>query len=273
MPVRGSRFPSRRDVQRRFWRLIRSGMLVEESAAVAGVSHRTGWRWFHDAGGMPPLSLIEPVRTRTLNVTERETILAGMHQQLSIRAIAASIDRAPSTVMRELRTNLPHQEYRTRRTWTGSYPGARVRTGWKYSPHLAQKRADARAARPKVARLADNHTLREHVQDRLREEHSPEQIAARLRVDFPEEPEMWVSHETIYQSLYVQGRGALRRDLSARLRTGRAIRRPRRRPGERRGRIVDMVSISERPAEVEDRAVPGNWEGDLIIGEGVSLTV
>jgi IS30 family transposase len=105
------------------------------------------------------------------------------------------------------------------------------------------------------------------VQDRLEEEHSPEQIAARLRVDFPDEPEMWVSHETIYQSLYVQGRGALRRDLAVRLRTGRALRKPRRRTAERRGRIPGMVNISERPPEVEDRAVPGHWEGDLIVGK------
>ena len=108
-------------------------------------------------------------------------------------------------------------------------------------------------ARPKVAKLADHLRLRLEVQDRLEDEHSPEQIAAGLRVDFPEEPDMWVSHETIYQSLYVQGRGALRRDLSARLRTGRALRKPHRKSGERRGRIPDMVNISERPAEVEDR--------------------
>ncbi len=104
------------------------------------------------------------------------------------------------------------------------------------------------------------------MQDRLDQEHSPEQIAARLKTDFPQDAEMRVSHEAIYRALYVQGRGHLRRDLHQRLRTGRALRKPRRTTGERRGRISDMVSIAERPPEIEDRAVPGHWEGDLILG-------
>jgi IS30 family transposase len=108
------------------------------------------------------------------------------------------------------------------------------------------------------------------VQAGLEEEHSPEQISQRLKMDFPDDPEMRVSHETIYQALYVQGRGELRRDLHKRLRTGRAVRKPRRAVGERRGRIPDMVNIAERPAEAEDRAVPGHWEGDLILGSTAS---
>jgi IS30 family transposase len=211
---------------------------------------------------MSPLCLLEPVKTRTLNIAEREKILAGINQGLSIRAIAASIGRAPSTVCRELSKNLA-QKYA--RVPGGS--GRRRKLPWDYSPHLAQRRADACAERPKVAKLAERPRLRQEVQDRLEDEHSPEQIAAGLRVDFPDEPEMWVSPETIYQSLYVQGRGALRRDLTVRLRTGRALRKPRRRTGERRGRIPGMVNISERPPEVEDRAVPGHWEGDLIVGK------
>ena len=208
------------------------------------------------------MSLVEPVKTRTLNIAEREKILTGINQALSIRAIAASIGRAPSTVSRELVQNLAQKYVRV-----PGGPGRPRVLGWDYSPNLAQRRAEAGAARPKVAKLAENQRLRREVQDRLEEEHSPEQIAARLRVDFPEEPEMWVSHETIYQSLYVQGRGALRRDLAVRLRTGRALRKPRRKTAERRGRIPGMVNISERPPEVEDRAVPGHWEGDLIVGK------
>jgi len=109
--------------------------------------------------------------------------------------------------------------------------------------------------------------LRKHVEHDLEKRYSPEQIAGRLRLAFPDDPEMWVSTETIYQSLYVQSRGALRRDLARCLRTGRAMRRPSRKPGQRKNRIPNMINISERPPEVEDRAVPGHWEGDLIIGK------
>ena len=126
--------------------------------------------------------------------------------------------------------------------------------------------AEAGRARPKAAKLAGRHRLRSQVEDQLKTKFSPEQISNRLKIDFPDDPEMRVSHETIYQSLYVQGRGALRRDLHTCLRTGRAVRRPHRKSGERRGRIPDMIMISERPAEVDDRAVPGHWEGDLIVG-------
>jgi IS30 family transposase len=130
----------------------------------------------------------------------------------------------------------------------------------------ADRLAAGRRARPKAAKLAACPGLRAWVQDRLAERWSPAQISASLRTQFPGQPEMRVSHETIYQSIYVQGRGALRRDLATCLRTGRAIRRPKRREDERRGRIPGMIMISERPAEAADRAVPGHWEGDLIIG-------
>jgi IS30 family transposase len=136
-----------------------------------------------------------------------------------------------------------------------------------YRASTAQADADAKSRRPKTAKLAANAELHAEVQRRLKDKHSPEQIARRLQEDFPDRPEMWVSHETIYQSIYVQGRGALKRELATCLRTGRALRKPRRKSEERRGRIKDMVHISERPAEVEDRAVPGHWEGDLIVGK------
>jgi len=164
----------------------------------------------------------------------------------SVRVIAARLGRAASTVSREVaRNSLARGRYRA---------------------VAAQRRAEDRARRPKAAKLAGDGELREYVQGRLRRRWSPEEISARLELEFPDRPEMRVSHETIYQSLYVQGRGALRRELAASLRTGRALRRPRRKEGERRGKIKDMVMISERPAEAADRAVPGHWEGDLLVG-------
>lgn len=128
--------------------------------------------------------------------------------------------------------------------------------------------AYGRASRPKPAKLVTNQVLRERVQAELTKRYSPEQIAGRLREEYPDQPEMWVSTETIYQSLYVQSRGALRRDLAACLRTGRAMRVPNRQGTRRENRVLpDMVNISERPAKALDRAVPGHWEGDLIIGK------
>jgi IS30 family transposase len=123
------------------------------------------------------------------------------------------------------------------------------------------------ARRPKRAKLATHVELRDLVQAKLMQRLSPRQISVELQQEFPDNPEMWVSHETIYQSIYVQGRGALRRELAVHLRTGRALRKPRRKANERRGRIPDMVNISQRPAEVEDRAIPGHWEGDLLMGK------
>jgi IS30 family transposase len=144
---------------------------------------------------------------------------------------------------------------------------ARNRDGrGRYRALAAQAQAEQRARRPKVAKLAGNSELRERVQGKLELRWSPEQVSVWLRQEYGDRPEMQVSHETIYQSIYVQGRGALRRELAASLRTGRAVRKPRRKEGERRGRIPGMVNISERPADAGDRAVPGHWEGDLIIG-------
>ena len=153
----------------------------------------------------------------------------------------------------------PHKIFGFRRTVNGA-PG-------RYRATSAHAAAWERAARPKPAKLATNPALRGKVGQYLLKRYSPEQIAGRLRREFPDDPEMWVCTETIYQSLYVQSRGALRRELTRCLRTGRALRHPGRQPGQRKNRIPDMVNISERPAEVKDRAVPGHWEGDLIIGK------
>ena len=216
---------------------------------------------------MSPLSLVPPPeRGRRLGLAEREEIAVGVAAGLSIRAIARQIGRAPSTVMREVARNADYGARYRRLHRPGADPRG-LRGTTRYRAGRAQLRAETRARRPKPAKLAVNAALREQVQTRLEDKQSPEQIMHRLRLEFPDEPEMWVSHETIYQSLYVQGRGALRRELASCLRTGRALRKPRRRAEERRGRIPGMVSISERPAEVEDRAVPGHWEGDLIIGK------
>lgn len=147
------------------------------------------------------------------------------------------------------------------------FASARKGIGPYYRATPAQARAQARAARPKIAKLKSNERLRTEVEERLGKKDSPVQIAGRLRRDFPSDPEMWVAHETIYQSVYIESRGGLKRELARNLRMGLTLRKPQRRPDERRGRIEDMVRIADRPAAVQDRAVPGNWEGDLIVGK------
>jgi transposase, IS30 family len=238
----GSALP--RVVRVKFWEAVRRGALRDEAARHAGVDHHTAWAWFAQAGGV----INNGARAgsgRHLSFAEREEIAIGLAEGRSRRQIAAGLGRSPSTVSREVARNRSARGYRAR---------------------SAEQKAAERARRPKTAKLAGCARLRQQVQDRLCRHFSPEQIAATLKLDFPDEPEMWVSHETIYQSLYVQGRGALRRELATCLRTGRALRRARRRPDERRGRIPGMVNISQRPAEADDRAVPGHWEGDLILG-------
>jgi IS30 family transposase len=259
--------PPRRDLQRRFWLAIRSGALREEAAIEIGLNAGTGRRWFDQAGGVLPAFVLAASSRRYLSLAEREEIFAGVERGDSIRLIARSLGRAPSTVLRELRRNMRHQLYRSRSRLRANPPGIRRTQPWNYRPSLAQQRADFMARRPKPAKLATDLRLRQLVQAKLTERLSPEQIAAQLRREFPGHSEKWVSHEAIYQSIYVQGRGALRRELATSLRTGRALRRPHRKRDERRGRIPGMVNISERPAEVADRAVPGHWEGDLILGK------
>jgi IS30 family transposase len=213
---------------------------------------------------MAPLTLSLP-SGRFLQHAEREEIMVLLAAGHGIREIARRLGRAPSTVSREVRRN-------SRRTH--AVPLCRARPGkgnWRRTPPTyratrAQLRADRMSARPKPAKLAEQAELREFVQDLLRQKWSPQQISATLKAEFPGRAEMQVSHETIYQSLYVQSRGGLRRELTACLRTGRALRKPRARADERRPRIPGKVMISERAAQAVDRAVPGHWEGDLITG-------
>jgi IS30 family transposase len=272
---------ARREDRICFWKAIARGVSSEDAAIEARVSPAVGTRWFRQAGGMSPISLA-PLSGRYLSFAEREEIAIGHAQHAGVRAIAGRLGRSPSTVSRELRRNASTRSYAV-----------------EYRATTAQWHAERRASRPKVSKLAANEALREYVQDRLagtitrpdgepvpgpdarwigrrhgrRQDRrwarswSPEQIANRLRVDFPHDEAMRISHEAIYQALYVQGRGALRRELVACLRTGRALRVPRARTrGRGKQFVTPEIMISERPAEVADRAVPGHWEGDLIIG-------
>ena len=200
---------------------------------------------------MPPRKTPGTLRPR-LTFEQREEIAVLHASGVSNVVIAGMVGCHRSTVGRELAANSTYYN-------DGHRP--------RYRASSAQKRSDWRARRPKVSKLAASDRLRAVVQDQLEDEHSPEQIAARLLIDFPDDLEMRVSHEAIYQALFVQGRGSLRRDLHQRLRTGRAVRRTHRAVGQRPDRISGMVNISERPAEAQDRAVPGHWEGDLIIGK------
>jgi transposase, IS30 family len=257
-----------REVRRRFWRSISEGLNPPRAAAAAGVSTRTGWSWFYQAGGMPSLSLASPTSSRRLSLQDREQIQAGLSAGCSFRAIARALGRAPSTITREARANRavasrPAAVPAGRR----SSPRGPVPIWLNYSGSAAQRKAEQRASRAKTSKLAGRPRLRAEVASRLNDKHSPEQISRRLKLDFPDDPEMQVSHETIYRSLYVQGKGELKRELTRCLRTGRALRKPRRRSSERRPRMSDMVMIADRPAEVEDRAMPGHWEGDLILGK------
>ncbi len=183
---------------------------------------------------------------RHLSLQEREEISRGVAAGDSLRMMAARLGRSPSTVSRELARN-----------------GGRHR----YRAHHADRTAWRRARRPKPSKLAENPVLRGIVEEKLSEWWSPQQVVLWLKRTYPDNPEMYVSHETIYLSLFVQGKGALRRELTDCLRTGRAYRRPKtKRAPSGKGQIVDPVMISERPAEVADRAVPGHWEGDLLMG-------
>jgi transposase, IS30 family len=231
-----------------FWAAWQAGEFLTDAAAVAGTHRHRGLAWLRQTGGVRPRRG-RNLQGRYVSFAEREEIALGRAAGESMRSIAARLGRSPSTISRELGRN-------------GGQAG-------RYRASSAHALAYERACRPKPAKLVTNPVLRERVQADLRKRYSPEQIAGRLRKDYPDQPEMCVSTETIYQSLYVQSRGALRRELTKCLRTGRAMRVPNRQGAHRKNRVLpDMVNISQRPAEADDRAVPGHWEGDLIIGKG-----
>ena len=274
-----------RSQRRPFWQAIADGCSSEEAGRRSGVSSPVGVRWFRECGGMPPSQLAPsapPPTGRYLSLVERKQIALLRAQRQGVREIARQLARCASTISRELRRNAA--------TRSG---------GFEYRAITAQWHADRAARRPKPAKLAVNTGLRRYVQDRLagkiatpagksiagptvawngrrhgRRQHrrwsrawSPEQISRRLPIDFPEDTSMRISHEAIYQALYIQGRGALRRELTACLRTGRALRVPRERArGRGKTFVTPEILISERPPTVEDCAVPGHWEGDLILG-------
>lgn len=278
-PLRSpGRSPSaQREDRRRFWAAIATGQASEDAASLAGVSPAVGTRWFREAGGMPPAgfaSSAKPPSERYLQFAEREEIALLRAQGLGVREIARQLGRAASTISRELRRN-----------------AATRGGGLEYRATTAQWHADRSARRPKPAKLVIYPTLRDYVQERLagtvvapdgkaipgpavtwkarrhgrRQDRrwakawSPEQISRRLRLDFPEDPTMRISHEAIYQALFIQGRGALRRELTACLRTGRTLRVPTARTRKRgKSFITPEIMISQRPAEAADRAMPAS---------------
>ena len=274
--------PHQRETERLFWMEIAKGLMPIEAAAAVGVSQPVGQRWFHNAGGMAPFDL-GPLSGRYLSFPEREEIALLRAQGAGVRQIARAIGRDPSTISRELRRNAATRGGNT-----------------EYRASVAQWKAELVAKRPKTAKMVANLALRCYVQERLsgqisrpdgsmvtgpqpprwtgnnkphRKDRawvrawSPEQIANRIKLDYPDDVSMRISHEAIYQSLYIEGRGALKRELVWCLRTGRALRAPRERSRRQTwAHVTPETLISERPPEVEDRAVPGHWEGDLLIG-------
>jgi IS30 family transposase len=240
------------DVCQRFWQVLADGGFITEAAAAVGTYRKQGRRWITAVGGVRPRRG-RNLQGRYLSFAEREEIALGRAAGESMRSIARRLGRSASTISRELSRN--------------------AEVGRGYRATSAHGFAYERACRPKPAKLAGNLRLRGKVEEYLGKDYSPEQIAGRLRREFPDDPEMQVCAETIYQSLYVQSRGALRRELTRHLRTGRALRHPSRKAGQRKNRIPNMVNVRERPAEVKDRAVPGDWEGDLIIGKRTQTAI
>ena len=275
---------ARREYILNFWGSIAQGLATEEAAVKAGISTAVGNRWFRHHGGVSP-QIQSKLSGRYLTFQEREEIAILHVQKIGVREIAQRLTRSPSTISRELRRN------------------AATRSGkLEYRATVAQWHSDRQARRPKITKLAANYRLHRYVQERLsgkiksldgmnfigpkikwkgrrhgrRQDRrwanawSPEQIANRIQIEFPKDESMRISHEAIYQALYIQGRGNLKRELIACLRTGRALRVPRKRVKKGKSFVKPQVMISKRPVEAEDRAIPGHWEGDLILGLGSS---
>ncbi len=230
------------------WDMLEAGVSYRKIGRELGRGHSTIRAHIGYFGGKRPQPVCSELR---LCLEEREEISRGLAGGLSIRAIAEGLGRAPSTVSREVNANGGRRAYRAL---------------------VTNRAASRRRRRPKERKLAQCPRLRANVEAKLEERWSPEEISGWLARTYPDTPEMQVSHETIYQSLFVQGKGALRKELHYCLRSGRAMRRAKgwTKTGHGMGKIKGMVNISERPAEIEDRAVPGHWEGDLIFGKGMT---
>jgi IS30 family transposase len=232
-------------------RLIWSGETFETAAAAVGCSTKSIQRFLALTGGVK--RRLKERSALRLSLADREELSRGLVAGDSLRTIATRLGRAASTISREVVWNGPRRDYRA----------------WR-----ADRDAVRRGQRPKPSKLAVDSRLCREVERGLRAEWSPQQIAARLIRDYPEDMAMRVSHETIYRTLFIQARGALRKELTACLRTGRTQRRPHKRTEQSgAGRLRNMILISDRPPEAADRAVPGHWEGDLLIGKGARSAI
>jgi IS30 family transposase len=244
-------------VREAFWAAMRAGASTTQAAVIAGVSEMSALIWVKQAGYVPrtqaPIeepAVSAPRPRAPLTFTERYRLEELLETGCAPPRAAQVLGRHRDTISREIGKGMTDSGYRAR---------------------VGQDVAEANRKRPKPRKLEDTPALLAEVVARLEQRHSPEQIAARLRQDFPDDPEMWVSPETIYQALYVQPRGELARLVKTALRTGRTQRKPQgRKETQNTGQLKDMINISERPAEAKDRAIPGHWEGDLILGSTAS---
>jgi len=233
----------RAEVRRR----VVAGGRPQDVAAELGIAVRSVFRIVAQAGGMPPRW--DARSSCRLSLADREEISRGLELGETFAVISVRVQRHPTTISREVARNGGRSNYRA----------------WRADQHT-----HLRAARPKPEKMSLNPELAAAVEYLLEQKCSPEQIAGRLPLEFPDDKDMRVSHETIYQSLFVHGRGALRKELVSCLRSGRVTRRPHKRAVTGKGKIKDMAMIADRPPEIEDRAIPGDWEGDLIIGSTAS---